>query len=438
MAFLSMSKKEIDQYAIITRLMNREINGTEAAGLLKLSVRHTKRLKAKVKESGASGLIHANRGQPSNRRMPEKERETIKQLLHKHYPDFRPTFASEKLQEIHNIRRDPETIRQIMAKEGLWTPKWKRQQKQQHRQWRERKHHHGEMQQFDGSYEKWFEDRGPELCLLASIDDATGTLTYAQFVNDEGTLPVFGFWKDYFLLHGKPRIIYLDKFSTYKMNHQTARENHETLTQFQRAMRDLGVELVPAHSPQAKGRVERLFHTLQDRLIKELRLAGISDMPSANRFVEEVFLPAFNKKFAVEAKSKTNLHRKLTTGEHKQLPSILSRHTQRTVQNDFTFSFQNQWYQLTERQPVIVYRKDRVVVEEHTTGEIKICLKGKCLDYIELPQRPTQAAIQSWVLSTVSPKKERRLWKPSKYHPWRRLPINQPLTVSQGRTFLNP
>lgn len=425
MAFLSMSKKEVDQYAIITRLMNREINGTEAAGLLKLSVRHTKRLKAKVKESGASGLIHANRGQPSNRRMPEKERETIKQLLHKHYPDFRPTFASEKLQEIHNIHRDPETIRQIMAKEGLWTPKWKRQQKQQHRQWRERKHHHGEMQQFDGSYEKWFEDRGPELCLLASIDDATGTLTYAQFVNDEGTLPVFGFWKDYFLLHGKPRIIYLDKFSTYKMNHQTARENHETLTQFQRAMRDLGIEAISAHSPQAKGRVERLFATLQDRLIKELRLAGISDIETANRFLKEVFIPAFNRKFAVAARSKANLHRRLTSAEKKQLPSILSRHTQRVVQNDFTFSFNSQWYQLTEQQPATLQKKDRVIVEEHTDGEIKIQLRGKPLNYLTLPQRPKRTKIQSWVISTAKPTEQKQAWKPSKYHPWR----NQPLTL---------
>lgn len=430
MTFLSMSKKEIDKYDIVSRLIRKEIDGTDAARLLKLSKRHIRRLKRKIRENGAAGLIHANRGKPSNRRIPEQERKQIKILLHERYADFKPTFASEKLVELHNIRRDPKTIRTMMIVEGLWKPKQKSRQKQHHRSWRERKAHYGEMQQFDGSYEKWFEGRGSEHCLLASIDDATGIVTKAQFAKDEGVLPVFSFWQCYLQTHGKPRSIYLDKFSTYKMNHQTARENHETLTQFQRAMRDLGVELVSAHSPQAKGRVERLFHTLQDRLIKELRLAGISDAPSANRFLEEVFLPAFNKKFAVEAKSKTNLHRKLSIGERTQLPSILSRHTPRTVQNDFTFSFQNQWYQLTGQQSVVVYRKDRVVVEEHTTGEIKICLRGKCLHYIVLPQRPRRAAIQSWVLSAAKPQKERRLWKPSKYHPWRRLPINQPLAVS--------
>lgn len=214
-----MNKKEIDQYEIIARLLRNEMNGTDAAGLLKLSVRHIKRLKAKVKEKGAAGLIHGNRGKPGNRRIPEEEKEQIKKLLHKHYADFKPTFASEKLEELHRIKRDPKTVRRIMITEGLWKPKQKRRHRQEHRSWRERKPHYGEMQQFDGSYEKWFEDRGPELCLLASIDDATGTITKARFAEHEGVLPVFRFWKEYLGIHGKPRSIYLDKFSTYNMNH---------------------------------------------------------------------------------------------------------------------------------------------------------------------------------------------------------------------------
>lgn len=424
-----MSKKEVDQYAIITRLINKEINGTEAAGLLKLSVRQTKRLKAAVKESGAAGLIHKSRGHPGNHRMPDKKRELIRHLLHRHYSDFKPGFATEKLLENHNIQSNPETIRQIMTQESLWNPKQKRRGKQQHRQWRERKAFYGEMQQFDGSYEKWFENRGPELCLLASIDDATGTITEAQFAKDEGTLPVFGFWKEYFMLHGKPRIIYLDKFSTYKMTQRVAVENHETLTQFQRAMRGLGVEVIPAHSPQAKGRIERLFNTLQDRLIKELRLAGISDIDRANRYLKEVFIPKFNKKFAVVARSKTNLHTQLTAAEKKQLPSILSRHTQRTVQNDYTFSFNSQWYQLTEQQPATVCRKDKVIIEEHTNSEVKIQLRGKYLNYKVLPARPKRPTVKSWVLTTAKPTEQKQSWKPPKHHPWRRQPLTLPARV---------
>jgi len=421
-----MSKREIDRYGIIKCLLQKEINGTEAAEFLKISIRQVKRLKAAVKQRGVAGLIHGNRGKPGNRKIPEKERATIAALLHQHYVDFKPTFAAEKLEENHNIHRDPKTIRKIMTDEGLWKPKQKRRQKQQHRQWRERKSHYGEMQQFDGSYHDWFEGRAPECCLLASIDDATGMITKIKFAENEGVLPVFDFWQEYLTLHGKPRSIYLDKFSTYKMNQRVAIENHETLTQFQRAMRAFGVDVITAHSPQAKGRVERLFHTLQDRLVKELRLAGISDMAAANRLVAETFLPAFNEKFQVEAKSKINLHRKLTAAEKKQLPSILSKHTERTIQNDFTFSFNNQWYQLTRCQPVTICRKDRVIVEEHTDGETKIQLRGKYLNFILLPQRPKRSLADSWVLTTAKLEKSQQQkqskpqWKPSKDHPWRK------------------
>ena len=422
-----MSKKEIDRYGIMTRLIRKEINGTDAARLLKLTKRHIRRLKVAVIKRGALGLIHGNRGKPSNRKIPKKEQRKIKELLHKCYADFKQTFASEKLKENHSIDRDAKTIRNIMFEEKLWKPKQKRTGGEEHRSWRERKPHYGEMKQFDGSYEKWFEDRGPELCLLASIDDATGNITKTQFAEHEGVLPVFAFWKEYLARHGKPRSIYLDKFSTYKMNQRVAIENHETLTQFQRAMRDLDVEVITAHSPQAKGRVERLFGTLQDRLIKELRLAGISNTEEANRFAAEIFLPGFNKQFAIEAKSKANLHRKLIAAEKKQVPSILSRHTGRTIQNDFTISFNSQWYQITKDQPATVCKKDRVVVEEHTNSDIKICLRGKYLNFIALPLRPKKTTIQPWVLAASKP---RQTPKPSKYHPWRRLPLNQPLTLS--------
>ncbi|MBU2577350.1 helix-turn-helix domain-containing protein, partial [Patescibacteria group bacterium] len=202
-----MSQKELNKYDVIKRALRKEITAKKAGELLQLCVRQIYRLKAKVKEKGAEGLIHGNRGKRSNRRMPEVEHRQIVNLLHWRYSDFKPTHASEKLRDIHGIDKDPKTIRLIMTAERLWKPR--RQKGSEYRCSRPRKEHYGEMEQFDGSYERWFEDRAPSCCLLASIDDATGKVTEAKFVHDEGTLPVFGFWYEYLLTHGKPRSIYL-------------------------------------------------------------------------------------------------------------------------------------------------------------------------------------------------------------------------------------
>src|SRR3989338_8747909 len=400
MTFLiPMSQKELNRYDIIKRLIRKEINGSEAANLLTLSTRQIRRLKSKVKEKGAFGLIHGNRGKPSNHQLPKIEKERITFLLHRHYYDFGPTLAKEKPTEIHHIVHDPKTIRQIMIDEKLWQPKTKRQ-KSEYRSWRQRKSNFGEMVQFDGSYEHWFEDRADKCCLLAAIDDATGRIIKAKFAQDEGVFPVFNFWLEYLEKQGKPHSIYLDKFSTYKMTRQVALENHDLKTQFQRALEDLRIEPIFANSPQAKGRVERLFGTLQDRLIKELRLNNISNINEANAFLEKTFTPAFNAKFSVEPKAKANLHTPLSLGERKQLANIFSRQKPRIVQNDFTISFQNQWYQLTKEQPVTVRKKDRVVIEEHLYNSIQIRLRGKYLNYQVIPVRPKKQ-IQPWILAAT-------------------------------------
>jgi hypothetical protein len=416
MAFITMSTKELDRFQIIKKLIAKHINGTEAADLLRLSVRHVKRLKAIVKQGGAKGLIHGNRGRASHHRLPDKEREKISALLLERYPDFGPTFASEKLWENHDIDHDPKTIRQIMITAGLWKPRLKKKASV-HRQWRERKSCYGEMIQFDGSYEHWFEDRqgSGKVCLLAAIDDATGTVTKAVFDAHEGVVPVFTFWKGYLVTHGCPRSIYLDKFSTYHMNHPLARENPDTLTQFERAARELGIELIKANSPQAKGRVERLFATLQDRLIKELRLANISTIPAANAFLA-AYLPKFNAQFSVQPRSTADLHRRLTVTEIGSLGSVFSRQVERTIQNDFTFSFRNQWYQLLEEQPATICKKDTVLVEERLDKTIHVRLRGKYLNYRLLPQRPArQTALikMPWVLAAS------KAHTPPLSHPWR-------------------
>lgn len=414
---IPMSQKQLDRYDIIKRLIRKEINGTTAARLLRLSIRQTKRLKAKVLKQGASGLIHGSKGKPGHNHIPDKEKKRIIVLLEKDYYDFGPTFAGEKLDEDHNIKRDPKTIRRIMIGQGLWKPRSKKK-KQNHYSWRQRKAAYGEMIQFDGSYEYWLEDRGNsgEICLLAAIDDATGKVTKAEFAEDEGVLPVFAFWQEYIKKNGKPRSIYLDKFSTYHQNQPSA---NDTLTQFQRAMRELHVEVIPANSPQAKGRVERLFNTLQDRLIKELRLANIFNISEANQFLKS-YLPKFNAKFAVKPQSKADLHRKLAVKEKNKLSGILSRQKTRVVQNDFTFSFEKQWYQLLKNQPVTIYKKDKIIVEEHTDKTIHLKLRGKYLNYKILPARPRRnKQKQPWVLAKTA--KPRKTYIPPTDHPWRQM-----------------
>src|SRR3989344_3841789 len=358
MTLITMSHKELDRYQIILRILRGEINGSVAATLLKLCTRQVRRLKNKVKGSDATALVHGNRGRKSNHSIPEKERSRITDLIKNRYRDFGPKLACEKLLELHKISRDVKTIKAIMIAEDLWKPR--KVKPPEHRAWRQRRPCFGEMQQFDGSYEYWFEDRAPKCCLLAAIDDATGTVTHAQFGQNEGVTEVFSFWQGYLEQNGKPRSIYLDKFSTYKMNPRFAQDNHELKTQFERALQELQIEPITAHSPQAKGRVEKLFRTLQDRLIKELRLVGISTIPEANRFLKDKFLPRFNRKFAVPAANPTNLH-----------------------------------------QPVTVQKQDRVTIEQQLDDTVKIRLRGKYLNYRIIPKRIPKAHIP-WVLAAVA------------------------------------
>lgn len=416
-----MTKKEINRYAIIKKLINKEINGTYASELLELSIRQTKRLKKKVTRDGPEALIHGNRGNHGNRRIPDKEREKIIELLHKHYPDFKPTFASEKLEENHNIKRDPKTIRTIMIKEDLWKPKKKKKRK--YYTWRQRKASYGEMLQFDGSYEHWFEDRGPYCCLLASIDDATGIPTKAKFDYHEGVFPVFAFWKEYLEQHGKPKSIYLDKFSTYKMNQRVAIENHDTQTQFQRAMNQLGIEPITAHSPQAKGRIERLFNTFQDRLIKEMRLANISTIEKANQFLKEDFLPKYKAKYSVEPRIKANLHNSLIQKEKNQLNSIFSKQSERTVRNDFTISFNKQWYQLTKDQSATIRKEDKIMVEEWLDESIRFKLRDKYLNTKIIPKEIKKVKKTEWIIPA---KRKSTAHTPASNHPWRERFIPSP------------
>ena len=411
---ITMTVKESKRYEIIKSLINKVIDGTEASKQISLSVRQTKRLKVRVKEKGMEGIIHKNRGRESNRKMSEKTKEEVKKLLKEKYSDFKPTFATEKLEELHQIKLGRETTRQLMIEEKLWTVKPRKQPKDQHI-WRPRKDNYGEMQQFDGSYHLWLEDRNEEMCLLASIDDATGKITKAEFAENEGVKPVSKFWKEYIEENGVPLNIYLDKYSTYKINHKKAVDNKDLMTQFERMIQQVGGKLITAHSPQAKGRVERLFGTLQDRLVKEMRLANIKTVNEANDYLKE-YIPKFNEKFSVVSNKKADLHKKVNPELKAKLPQIFSIQKTRKVNNDYTVMFENKYYQLDLTQDIVVYKKDEVIVEKHLDEDIKIRLKDTYLRYKELPERPKkQCEIK---LPAITQKKPSG-FKPPINHPWR-------------------
>lgn len=420
-----MSEKEARRYPIIKNLVDGKINGAGAAKQCGLSVRQVRRLKGRVGTNGAAGITHRLRGQPSNKSLSTPQVERMKTIISYQYRDFGPTFAAEKLGERHRIKVGVETLRNLMIDWKLWTPKPRKQNGQYHA-WRERRAQYGELEQFDGSYHDWFEGRAPACCLLASIDDATGKITKLQFTGHEGVFLVYRFWKEYIENRGKPIAIYLDRHSTYKQNQKkNILDNPEALTQFEQAMKKLDVELVHAYSPQAKGRVERLFGTLQDRLVKELRLRGITTIAEANQYANEEFLLCFNEKFSVVAQKRGDLHRILTMAEKKTLPHIFAKHHTRRVLNDFTIRLENRWLQLEEKQPTLVCRKDGVAIEEWLDSTIHLYLNGKELAFQELPERPVKENAPRVTALT----RKKSSWKPSPDHPWKQPFIRKKQTV---------
>lgn len=427
---ISMTEKELSRHSIIKNLIGGAINGTDAAKQISLSVRQTKRLKVKVIKHGAMGLIHGNRGKQSNRKLDEATIAKAKQYLQEKYYDFGPTFASEKLDENHNIKINKETLRGIMIGIGIWKSKPRKQPKKKHF-WRARKENFGEMQQFDGSYHRWFGEE--ETCLLLSVDDATGKITYGRFDYNESTMAVFDFWWGYIEQNGQPLSIYLDKFSTYKVNHKNAVDNQDLLTQFQRAANQLGIKLITAHSPQAKGRIERMFETLQDRLVKELRLADIAAIEEANKFLQD-YIPKFNAQFAVMPSRRKDLHKPLSQTTKDKLWQIFSVQNERRVNNDYTVMFKNGFYQLNDTQPTTVYKKDIVIIEEHLNGKIEINLNGHYLNYFKLPQKPEKEI--NLKLPAITQRKPTN-WKPPFNHPWRRYNFNPKKMVTPEELLVN-
>jgi hypothetical protein len=402
----TMKSVELKRLEIIQKVLRQEIKQVEAAKVLRLSTRQVGRIVRRVQAVGEIGIIHSLRGRSSKRKIADKVWQKVIGLYHRIYEGFGPTLLSEKLAERDGIKISDETLRKWMAAEGLWRAK--RQKVKKFYQWRERKDCYGQMVQMDGSHHDWLEGRGPWMVLMGYIDDATNC-AYGKFYEYEGTVPAMASLKAYVLKHGIPTSIYLDKHSTYKINKAERYRNWpfkdaKELSQFERACRQLGVELIHAHSPQAKGRVERLFGTLQDRLVKELRLEKASSLPEANK-VLRCYLPKFNKRFGRVPKSNGDLHRVLN--KDIKLDEILAVHNPRVMRNDHTISYENRWYQITTKT-----KAREVMVQERLNGRMYLFGNGRQLDYKEIPG-PAQHVYQPRErLST------RRIIQ-APQHPWR-------------------
>ena len=414
---LTMSRKELNRLPVIESVINRKMTQIEAASCLGLSDRQIRRIAINFSNLGPAGLIHHLRGRPSNHRVSEELKSRAIGLVKEKYSDFGPTLAAEKLEEIDNLKIGINVLRLEMIKADLWQEK---KRKAKHRSWRERKNHFGELVQFDGSHHNWFEGRGEKIVLLASRDDANN-LVNTRFYRFEGTMPVFDFWLRYIGNFGKPKTIYLDNHGTYKVNHKIALDE-KTLTQFGRACEELDIELINAKSPQAKGRIENLFGTLQDRLVKELRLKGISTIAEANTFLEAEFLPEFNQRFQKQAKKKADFHQPLTVKDN--LAKSFSIKSERLVNNDFTISFKNQWYQLDSVQPKLVLPRSKVTIEERLDGSLVIGQNDKILNCKPINKEKTKQPDKLRVFALTSnpnihyPQMAR---VPAINHPWRKL-----------------
>jgi transposase-like protein len=410
---IKLTASEQERYDIVRSCNDGDITNKEASIRLGIKVRQVQRIKRAVEKDGKKGAVHGSKGQvPSNATSDAITKKVSSFFKEKKHQDFGPTFAQEKLADI-GINLNPETLRLLMIKKKLWKSKPRRGPQIVH-EWRERKESFGELVQFDGSYHDWFESGGEE-CLLAAIDDATSKIVHAVFEDNEGVHAVFRFWLVYMEAYGRPRAIYLDKFSTYKVNHKNAVDNAEFITQFQRAMDELDVEVICANSPEAKGRVERLFGTLQDRMVKEMRLRDMKERDEANLYIYQNYIPDHDKRFSVAARNPTDVHRPLTDDLKTRLPSIFSVQSSRRVNNDYTIQFKTYWFQLEPTEGTAVYKRDEVIVEERLDDTVHIRLKSKYLKYRILQERPKPVYVPVVVLTA---QKLPRI--PPKNHPWRK------------------
>ena len=411
---LEMSVKELNRVEVMQRLSRKQMSQQEAGQILDLSTRQIKRLLRAYRAKGAAGLVSKHRGRKGNNRLPEEVKKRALNLLKTKYQGFGPTLAHEKLVEREKLKLSDESLRKLMIEEGLWKPR--KAKKVVVHQLRERRACFGELVQIDGSPHDWFEGRAPACVLLVFIDDATGQLVQLLFVESESFFSYCQAAESYFKQYGKPVAFYSDRHGIFRVN-VPSRGAGEALTQFGRAMQELDIQIICAHSPQAKGRVERVIQTLQDRLPKELRLRSISNMTQGNAYLPE-FLADFNQRFAVQPRSSVNAHRSLTAKD--DLARILTWQETRTLSKDLTLQFHKTVYQIQTNRPSYALRNAQVTVCVNAQEELTLLYHGKALPYSIYNHQAKQAEVVSPKQLDAALQPKRLPPIPAPDHPWRK------------------
>ena len=415
MEILNMSTKEISRLEVIQKVVDKRMSQKEAGAILNVGVRQLKRLVRKYKKHGAVGLISKHRGRKGNHCLKAEAKKKALDLLKHKYKGFGPTLAHEKLAEKEKLKISVESVRQLMITEELWKPR--KVKKEVAHQLRERRACFGELVQIDGSPHDWFEGRAPECVLLVFIDDATGKLGQLRFVESESFFSYAVAAEGYFKEHGKPVAFYSDKHGVFRVNNPSVGAG-DALTQFGRAMKELDIQIICANTPQAKGRVERVNQTLQDRLVKEMRLRGISSMEAGNAYLPE-FIADFDQRFAVEPRSTVNAHRTLTAKD--DLATILTWQETRSISKNLTVQFEKVVYQIQTNRPSYALRNARVTICVNAQQQIAILYKGKTLPYEIYHHQVKQSEVVA-SKDVDAALKERIYVKPAPDHPWRNYP----------------
>jgi transposase len=413
---LVMSRKERERLKIFARVKRKELNLKEAAELSGLSYRQCGRIYKRLREQGDRGLVHCSRGRPSNRGHKAEVRAAVLARYQERYPDFGPTLAAEKL-AADGLAVNHETLRRWLLQARFWQ---KRRKRSRHRSWRERRAHFGELVQLDGSHHKWFEERGDQCCLMKMIDDASSK-RMARLSEQETIFAAMELLQQWIKRYGIPLALYTDKKNVYVVDEKTreraADSGEEVLTHFGRACKKLGIEIITAHSPEAKGRVERSHGTYQDRFVKELRLAGSNTIAAANELLESGYDEQLSERFAVAPRAAADYHR---SAKGYDLAAIFCIEEQRTVAADWIVRFENQFFQLQSPRQTLPGR-GKVLVQRYLDGSLHFRYEDRELAYTVLPARPQP---------TPKPKKRKRQQRgttimekyvPPANHPWRGL-----------------
>ena len=414
-----MSNKELSRLEVMHKLHDRRIKQSEAANILGLSVRQIKRLWKAFGREGPKSLISKKRGAPGNHKLAEEVKKKALELILEKYPDFGPTFAHEKLTELHGLKISVGSVRGLMISHEIWTSK--KIKKKRVFQMRQRRPREGELVQMDGSEHDWFEGRNPKCTLLVYTDDATNKFKELRFVKSESTSAYFDSTRSYIEKHGRPLAFYNDKHGVFRVNRKGALSGNG-ITQFGRAMQELDIRLIYANTPQAKGRVERSNRVLQDRLVKELRLRNISTIEEANAYLP-IFIEDYNRRFAVVAQNSTNAHRPLL--KTQDLDQIFTIKEKRHLSKNLTIQYNNIIYQIVSDRQSYALRGAKVIVSDNKQGEIRIFYKGTELEYyVHHLQEKQGKAIESkqlnpeWENLIAEPKKQK--YVPRRSHPWKR------------------